>query len=75
MEGESWQHDWIYRLNELAGLLKREGEVVPRTTPPFQTTNPAKDTRRAMYGQSRVTRSKGRQIAATTMLTGQSIKS
>jgi hypothetical protein len=74
VEGEWWQRDWIYRLTELAGLLKRKGEVVPRTTPPFQTTNPAKDTRRAIYGQSRVTRSKGRQIAATTILTGQSTK-
>jgi hypothetical protein len=48
---------------------------VPRTTPPFQTTNPTKDAKSKMYGQSRVKIRNGWNKVAIAMLIAQSTKS
>jgi hypothetical protein len=66
---------WIYLLQNLAQDCVYEGRKVPKTTPPFQTTNPAKDARSSTYGQSRVRMSEGWKIVAITMLIAQRMKS
>jgi hypothetical protein len=48
---------------------------VPKTTPPFQITNPEKDAKIKMYGQRRLKMIRGWNIAAIAMLIAQSPKS